>query len=175
MALENLDRMVGEVFAVYGGIDRFLEQFTIIITGDHAQSEISAEKERASIDVESVLSKFSLAPLAEPWTDDAPVVVCPNMRTLLIYHRQPTASIIHQIADALLTHKGVDQVMWREDVAGDANTGSKTTINVITSGRGRLRFWLASATTDVDATADAFIAIDALGLSLVSRRRFECH
>jgi hypothetical protein len=152
--LEKLDRDLCELFEAVGGIDRLLEEFCVIITGDHAQVNIDSEEERAAIQVDKLLSAFRLPGPGQVWTDGEELLVCPNMRAVQIYFRRPDAAILELVASRLLEDPRVDQVIWRAVHANLHETG----YHVMTRDRGRLHAWPvapgASPPDGVDQASD---------------------
>ncbi|HXF64472.1 MAG TPA: alkaline phosphatase family protein [Caldilineaceae bacterium] len=135
--LEALDQGLGELFEVCGGVERLLEQFCVIVTGDHAQVDISGDEETASIQVDKLLSAFRLPAPGAVWNDGEELLVCPNMRALQIYFKHPEAEMIEMVAGRLLADERVDLVMWRAALTDPTQTG----YIISTRDRGRLHAW----------------------------------
>ncbi len=134
--LEKLDARLGELFALYGGVAGLLDEFTLLVTGDHSQSDIQTEPE-ATIAVDALLEEFQLAGLGQSWQDKDDIVACPNMRTLQLYLAQPNEIDFATVAESLLRDDRIDQVMWRAALVDPDQRGYV----VQTSERGRLHFW----------------------------------
>ena len=142
----RVDRMLGEMFDAAGGMERFLADWTIVVTSDHGHCDVRDGRD-AVIRLDHLLSNFRQAELGRPWRKHDEVMICPNMRASQIYVQTPTRDRIEHIAVALLESPSVDQIIWRSQL-----TGSRSGYTVATQ-RGRLQFSRATG----DATAsDAF-------------------
>jgi hypothetical protein len=135
--LERLDYHLSELFAVFGGLDALLAEFCVLITGDHSQSDISEDEAAASIVLEDLLAGLPYAPLGRSWKEDERLVLCPNMRSLQCYLRQPDQPLVEELTTRLLAEPRVDQLIWRADVVEPGQAGYW----VQTIDRGRLHFW----------------------------------
>lgn len=149
--LDKIDAMLGEAFAVAGGIERVLEDTIVVVTSDHSHCEILADADRAVISLDRVLADFRQAALGRPWRQGDEIMICPNMRAVQIYVREPTADRISRIAGAVLKDARVDQVMWRTALTRPGAAGY-----TVASGRGRLEFWAASGSGSGDAFGGAW-------------------
>jgi predicted AlkP superfamily pyrophosphatase or phosphodiesterase len=147
--LEALDQCLGEFFEHFGGVEAFLAEFSVVITGDHSQSNVAEDEEAAVIHLETLLEGFNLSALGQHWRDARDVVACPNMRALQLYFAQPQQVDFEAVAQQLLADARVDQVMWQAQWQQAAGAeGEKTPDGaaqrgyiVLTKNRGRLRFW----------------------------------
>ncbi len=146
-ALDSIDAMLGEAFDAAGGLDHVLADTTIVITSDHGHCEVLADAERAVIRLDQVLGEFRQAALGRPWQARDDIMICPNMRAVQIYVRDPTADRIGQLADAVLRDRRVDQVMWRTGLTRPGAAGY-----TVASRHGRLEFSAAAG----GAVQDAF-------------------
>lgn len=135
--LEHLDTRLHELFAAYGGLEPMLQELCIVLTGDHAQSDIVADKEAAGIRLDEMLSDFSLAQPGKPWTEEDQLVLCPNMRMAQIYFKHRTPAQLESVVNRLMSEARVDQVMWRPGLFEETEKG----YHVATADRGRLHFW----------------------------------
>jgi hypothetical protein len=136
--VENVDRVLGEVIAARGGIERLLEEAAVIVTGDHSQDDLVHDEDDTEIHLDEVLSNFELAATGANWDSDDQLMVCPNMRSTQIYLREAMGVRRDEVIAALLADPKVDQVMWR--TSGD--DAGETRYCVATRDRGRLEFWL---------------------------------
>jgi predicted AlkP superfamily pyrophosphatase or phosphodiesterase len=141
--LERLDYRLGELFAIYGGLDKLLAEFCVLITGDHSQSNIDGDEAQAAITLEELLDGLPYAGLNRSWQGEEELILCPNMRSLQCYLRQPNGPLVDEVVTRLLADPRMDQVIWRADVANPGQPGYW----VQTADRGRLRFWLAEPET----------------------------
>ncbi|HMR64679.1 MAG TPA: alkaline phosphatase family protein [Anaerolineae bacterium] len=138
--IEQFDQKLGDLFELCGGLERFLAEFCLIITGDHAQSMMVEDGETAGIRLDEILADFSIAPTGQPWREEHQLILCPDMRCAQIYFKDlPTREVEHLIA-LLAGDRRVDQLIWRAQYTGEDNRS----INVATLDRGRLRFWPGS-------------------------------
>lgn len=139
--LLHFDERLGELFAAYGGLDALLEEVCVIITADHAQTPIVPDKAAAAIDLSKVLADFKLAAAGQPWGTEASsaedLMVCPNMRAVQIYFREPDVKKFHHVVAALKADERVDQVIWCADITEPETQGYR----IATRDRGALHFW----------------------------------
>ncbi len=133
--LANIDQMLGALFASYDGIDAFLEQFVLVITGDHSQSATVEQDEGEGIDLEQVLSSYQLAEAGQPWQDDDQIMPCPNLRTAHLYFKTLTPNAVNDITEQLLADERVDQVIQRADLTEESAGYA------VRTRQGFLRFW----------------------------------
>ncbi len=146
--LEIVDAHLGKFFEARGGIDRVLEECTIIVTGDHAQSDLECEMDCRAINLDKCLEPYQVAALGGEWADNDDMMVCPNMRSAQIYLRSPSIALRDRTVAALLSEDRVDQVLIRltdEECAGQGAGNNGLRYRVLTSDRGQLTFGLASA------------------------------
>lgn len=136
-ALENFDRHMGKLADVFGGVDALLEQFAIVITGDHSQSDTYRDDQDAAIDLDQVLESFEIVDAGEEWSSDDELMVCPNLRVAQIYLRRNYWTRRGEVIEALLRDERVDQVIWQ----GDQSEKAAQRYHVATRDRGKLEFW----------------------------------
>ena len=136
--LGHLDEMLGKLFATYGGLNSFLEQFMLVITGDHSQSATSEDNQQEKIELVEVLSDCRLAKAGHPWQDGDEIMPCPNLRSAQLYFRKMDQAWIRGICNELLDDERVDQLIYRADLFDEGNGYVVETTN------GRLQFWRAS-------------------------------
>lgn len=128
-----------------------LSEFCIIITGDHAQSEMVADEETANIKLDKILADFVIAPAGKPWQPGDQLMICPDMRAAQIYFQTITATQLEHVAALLLADPRVDQLIWPAAYSGKGEKG----YYVATLDRGRLHFW--------PGTDGANVAVDYYG------------
>ncbi|MAT98311.1 MAG: hypothetical protein CL608_14295 [Anaerolineaceae bacterium] len=134
--LDRLDEMLGDLIAAYGGLDSFLQQFMLIITGDHSQSETLADKAEQAINLEETLNGFQMAQAGQPWNDDSEIMACPNLRTAHLYFKDSfTPGKVQMVLDQLLAESRIDQLIYRASLT-DSGQGY-----VVQTQNGRLHFW----------------------------------
>lgn len=137
--LIQIDETLAQFCEIYGGLEQTLEEFCIMVTGDHAQTDIADDKNEAAIVMEDLLADYTIAPVGLGWNDEHDLVVCPNMRTVQIYSKERSADAIDKLVNSLLGEPRVDQILWRADLAEPDQVGYK----VLTQDRGELHFWPA--------------------------------
>lgn len=137
--VQEVDVTLGRLIELAGGLDAFLRDYTILITGDHSHSDTAELPERA-IELDALLDGYQIAPAGEPLGPNDDLVAGPNMRSVNFYLRDIDAQR-PALVERLLSDKRIDQVAW---AAADS-------IHVQTSTRGTLRFW-----TDSNGTPDPF-------------------
>ena len=120
-ALTELDTMLGNLFAAYGGLDSFLQQFMLIITGDHSQSETLADPTEQAIDLSETLKGFHLAEAGQPWQDDSEIMACPNLRAAHLYFKEDFSvdrkqKVLEQLlAEPRLTQNGEGYIVQTQN------------------------------------------------------------
>ncbi|MCB0126731.1 MAG: alkaline phosphatase family protein, partial [Caldilineaceae bacterium] len=135
--IEALDEELGQIFATYGGLDKFLSDVTIVLTGDHSQSDVVSGTEKAGIRLDELLESFAVAEAGTPMEDEDDLVVCPNLRTAQIYFHSPSEARFRKVVDCLLPDARVDQVLWSAGLLNPDQRG----YHVMTAERGHLHFW----------------------------------
>ena len=134
--VEEFDSTLGALFEVYGGPEKMLDKFNIVVTGDHSQTDTTGDAEECKIFLESLLEGF---PLAQPgeWNDSysEKLMAFADMRCAQVYSPQTDQPYLSSIARQVLEDARVDQVLWRDEESGF--------IRVATSDRGECRFKLS--------------------------------
>jgi hypothetical protein len=134
-AVEKVDRVLGQLIACYGGIDSFLKSLAIVITGDHAQSDLPFDKQETGILLDETLKDYNVVPAGKDWGDGDELMICPNMRAAQIYLRRGYMTKRAEIVRRLLGDERIDQVIWRE-----AKNGGQWQYLVETARHGTLSF-----------------------------------
>jgi len=138
--VKNVDQVLGQLIDSYGGVDSLLESLAIVITGDHAQSDLPLAKQHTGIVLNDVLDDYAIVPAGKPWGHCDELMICPNMRAAQIYLRRGYLNERTAIVRRLLDDERVDQVIWREP-----NINGQWQFFVQTSRHGKLRFWRCEA------------------------------
>ena len=142
-AVKAVDKTLGGLFALFGGVDGFLERFAFLMTGDHSQTDCLDDDDARRIDLTEVLGEFRVTLGGEEPGDDDQVLACPNMRAAQIYLVSDVSE--DDVREALLACDKVDQAIWRTprfdrtDPAGGDPDGP-TVYHVATADRGTLQF-----------------------------------
>lgn len=136
-ALEEVDSKLGELFEIFGGAEKMLQDFCIILSGDHSQSGMLTDEKEAGIRLDELLADFSLLKAGEQWDREEQLVLCPDMRCAQIYFRDQLSPFRDRVTKQLLSDPGVDQVLWRPDIFGEDDKGYCVT----TRNHGSLQFW----------------------------------
>lgn len=113
--LQHADARLGELIEAYGGLDSMLAELCLIITGDHAQTDILADEAEAAIPLDELLADFSAVRVGQPWTEENQLMICPDLRTAEIYFSQPKPDLQERVIVQLLTEERIDQVIWLGD------------------------------------------------------------
>lgn len=129
--LERFDERLGELFDHAGGVDAFLDRTMVVLTGDHAQSELVEDAEERGIELDDVLAEFKIGRAGAYWSETDDLVVCPNLRAAQVYCREPGS--LDAVVARLLGDSRVDQVF----LPPGARDGW---FEVSTADRGRFRF-----------------------------------
>lgn len=135
--LEHVDKRLGELFEVYGGLEAMLTEFSILVVGDHSQSNVLPNEEIAAISLDQVLADFSVAEVGQAWSAEDQLMACPNLRMAQIYFRGSSSAQFEQIIEELLSESRVDQSRWRANLVEQSGRG----YHVATAERGALHFW----------------------------------
>ncbi|HEX3035194.1 MAG TPA: alkaline phosphatase family protein, partial [Thermodesulfobacteriota bacterium] len=135
--LESFDTKLGELFAVYGRLEKMLQELCIVITGDHSQSDVQPDEEEAGIRLDELLKHFHLVDPGTLWDADDELMVCPNMGAAQIYFRDPRPESIKRVIWRLLDDPRVDQIIWRAEFT----EGNVPGYRIVTHRRGSLHFW----------------------------------
>lgn len=146
-SVERVDEVLGEMIETLGGWDRFIEEYAIVVTGDHSQSDLLEDADERRIDLDGVLGGFQAATPGKGWQSGDRLMICPNLRAAQIYMRPGEKSAIGSVVDTLVGCPQIDQVIWREGQGDGIGR-----FHVATAGRGRLEF--ESATRGREAVAD---------------------
>ena len=142
--LRMVDGRLASVFEAWGGVDRVLEDACILLTADHAHSDVRPG-DPGRLVLPDLLAGYRTAGPGAPW-DHEDIMACPNMRVAEIYFRRGGRVTVQDVSATLLEDARVDQVIWRE------HDGPGGEYCVATRDRGRLRFSPAEGTGDaVDA------------------------
>jgi len=155
--VQKVDQCLAEMIALSGGFENFLERRSIMILGDHAQSDLIADADARAVDLNEALSGFNLVEAGHTWSDQDQLMVCPNMRAAQIYLRHGYQERLDEISAQLTSDRRVDQVIWRRPPGTDCSTE----FQVLTADRGSLRF--SDAAKGGDSTSE--MATDEFGNS----------
>lgn len=130
----EVDHNLGEFFQAMGGLERALDDFCVIVTGDHSHSELTEDIDSRGIAIHELLGDFDIAPVG---LKPAPgqLLICPNMRATQIYTNQCANIDPARIAVSLMNDDRVDQVMVR-----DRESDQHPVYYVMTRDRGTLCF-----------------------------------
>lgn len=148
--LHAFDATLGRLIEIWGSVEQMLEDVAVIITGDHSQTDMQKDSQKASVNLDDVLKDFDLVPAGKKWTNGDELMVCPNMRAAQIYLRRGYWPQREKIVHQLLSDPRIDQAIWR---CGPQDA-EQTTYHVATSDRGTLRFWAAGK--DEPTVVDAY-------------------
>lgn len=111
--LTKVDQALGEFIEAQGGMETMLRSLAIVVTGDHAQSDLATD-EKCGINLESLFAEFQVTPAGECWSDSDDLMICPNMRAAQFYLRERSRPHQGKIVDRLLADRRIDQVMWHD-------------------------------------------------------------
>ncbi|MCA9071029.1 MAG: alkaline phosphatase family protein, partial [Planctomycetaceae bacterium] len=106
--LQKVDEYFGTLLELRGGLENFLSDYAIVITGDHSQSDLD---EAPAVDMNEVLADFQIVGAGAPWRKSEDLMVCPNMRAAQIYLRPDLWKRRQDVIDALLGSEDIDQVI----------------------------------------------------------------
>jgi len=141
--LRRCDARLSGILEAWGGIGPVLDRVWLILTADHAHSDVRGDDD-AGVGLEEVRKRYRCGSPAEGWRPGDELLLCPNMRSLEIYARDPQPRRLDALARATVEDARVDQAIWRD--GGD--------FVVTTADRGTLRF--SRAAEEPDAVADQY-------------------
>jgi hypothetical protein len=131
-SLARADLQLARVADAVGGLDALLEDFGVIVLGDHAHAAVDR-----SVDLVGALSALEVAGPRQP-SDGAAIAVCPSQRAAMVYVLDPVArdSVRRRVVQAVRGLAGIDLACWMEYDAHDRPVGA-----VVASAAGaQLRF-----------------------------------
>lgn len=134
--VQKVDTVLGKVITAYGGLETMLAETSILITGDHAQSEV-LDDDSAGIILDELLTELAIAPAGRPLTDKDDLVICPNLRTAQIYFHQPNRAMLESVLAQLMADSRIDQAMWTIETFETGISG----FQVMKQEGATLRFW----------------------------------
>jgi hypothetical protein len=145
--VQRVDEHLGNVIASLGGMDGFLKNHAIVITGDHGQSDLAETTQEQEIHLDELLSDFIPGEAGKPWEPGEEIMSCPNMRAAQIYlHDKLPDDRVQLLVSRLLSHPRVDQVILRDLQCKPPR------YTVLSADRGRLEFQRTGAGVEADAT-----------------------
>ena len=133
--VEGVDRVLGELAEIYGGIEEMLKSLAIVITGDHSQTNMHPDPDHAGIHLDDLLDGYNIVPAGADWRDGDELMICPNMRSAQIYLRSNYWQDRDEIIQRLLVDDRIDQIIWRDD-----HSTSSCMYRVLTKSKGSLAF-----------------------------------
>jgi len=111
-SLAAADRQLARLMAPAGGVDRFLEDYAVIVCSDHAQSDVEYE-----IDLFKAFDGFGVRSARATSADGDEIAICPNSRAAQVYvlDRERRRTLLPRVERTLLALDGVDLVMRMGD------------------------------------------------------------
>jgi hypothetical protein len=109
--LDRLDETLGRLFESAGGREAFLRDTALIVTGDHAQSNLLPDPDDRGIELADVLDGLALGTPGEFWSEGDEVLACPNLRAALFYVRDRRPDLLETVVERLRAEAKVDQVI----------------------------------------------------------------
>lgn len=131
----GVDSVLGELAETYGGIDAMLKALAIVITGDHSQTDMRSDSDRAGVQLDNALEGYNIVPAGADWRNGDELMICPNMRAAQIYLRPHYWKDRDKIIERLFDEDRIDQIIWRDD-----HWASSSLYRVLTKSRGSLAF-----------------------------------
>jgi hypothetical protein len=139
-SISAADRQLERLVHTAGGLDRFLDEYGIIVVADHSHANVEH-----TIDFEGAFGEYRVLAPSGRGAADAEIALCPSQRSAQVYALLEDAreGLVPQLVSAALAAEGVDLAMHR----------SPDGRGVISSSRGVLRF--APATGEGEGVSDA--------------------
>lgn len=138
--VQKVDQSLAKLIQKHGGWDNFLDQYAVVLTGDHSQSQTHGDAADRDVDLSDLLKGFQQAQPAKPWQIGDQILICPNLRAAQIYTAEALAyEELKRLFDTLLSEKRIDQVLLQ------SVEGERVQYSVMTADRGSLIFWSAGS------------------------------
>ncbi|RYG27122.1 hypothetical protein EON82_00535 [bacterium] len=137
--LQTIDKGLGEIIEALGGLDKFLDEYTLLVHGDHAQSDVLPEEGGGPIELTELIEGVRILTPGKPLKHADEVIIAPNLRTAFLYLGEATPERRDRLTQQLLEDDRVDQVLWQADIFEPNAKG----FCVATKTRGTIRFWNA--------------------------------
>jgi len=131
-----------------------LDALAIVITGDHAQTNMIPDQDDAGIDLEQLLDGYNIVPAGGDWRDGDELMICPNMRAAQLYLRSKYWQDRDKIIEQLINDSRIDQIIWRNE-----NTLTNCSYHVKTKTRGILEFGVSNGepgTSEIESAKDEY-------------------
>ena len=103
------DRQLERLMHAAGGVDRFLEEYAVIVTSDHSQALVEE-----SIRLDLALTDFHIATPSASKSVGATLALCPSSRAAMIYvlDVERRDALVPQVLAAVQEVPGVDLAMY---------------------------------------------------------------
>jgi|GEM_PF-519428 len=150
--VEQVDGVLGQLAACYGGFQQLLESLAIVITGDHSQCDLMGDEKINGVKLAEILKEYKIAPAGGEWQERKELLLCPNMRAAQIYVPSDQWHEREKLIETLLADEHVDQVIWRDDQA--LGSQSQRSYCVRASRSGLLKF--AAGTAQQSSARDEY-------------------
>lgn len=111
-AIEHADTQIASVLDALGSWEKALEENTIIVTGDHAQTTVGLGNEYL-INLDRCLRAFRRLKYTEQTDGNVDIAICPNERMAFIYILRRHAQILPEVVGLLAQDERNTQVAWR--------------------------------------------------------------
>jgi hypothetical protein len=140
--LEKVDARLGELLEACGGLERFLAESALVLTGDHSQSELLPDASERALRIDELLADFPLVPAGDVFTADDQIMLCTNLRACQVYTAPRFEADLSDLVARCLSSPKIDQVIWQGDGQRDGNGPENVdrATHVATADRGRLTF-----------------------------------
>jgi hypothetical protein len=114
------DRQITRLFDAAGGVDKFLDEFAVVVLADHSHNHIDEVVELAGAYERRVLLPD------DPRPEEAEIAVCPGQRSAMVYVLDPEQrdELTPELVEASSRVTGVDVVMWRDGELAAARAGN---------------------------------------------------
>lgn len=120
--LTRLDKKIAEILDCFPNWQRALEEYTIVVVGDHAQSTLEKGK-KAIIKLPHLLAAYSQAKIGDENIEEKDIAICSNERMAYIYILRYRPGMRRNMVKCLLQESQVDQVLWKEEPWYHAEAG----------------------------------------------------
>jgi len=111
--VRKLDQQLQSILNAFGSWEEALNHYVFILSGDSGVTATRSSKETALIDMESLLSGFSLYRLGQRNKPENDVAIAVNGRMSYVYALSERVSL-QMLVDRLKREKRIDLIAWKE-------------------------------------------------------------
>ncbi|HWO75209.1 MAG TPA: alkaline phosphatase family protein [Bacillus sp. (in: firmicutes)] len=114
-AIEKTDQQLQTLLNTFPSWENAIEDYVWIIIGDNGQAWVDKDKNKALIDLRTLLSSYKIPKLKATITSEDQIVLGVNERMSFIYTLHPNHITFKEIAEILQQDSRIDVIAWREN------------------------------------------------------------